>query len=104
MIPILILAAGQSTRMRGRDKLLEPVDGMPLLRQRVLTALAVSRQVSITLPDRDHPRGTTVFDLPIDRMAGGAIAGRAAKDQVIGADTCDEFGQVKGRDFRKISQ
>lgn len=69
MIPILILAAGQSSRMRGRDKLLEPVDGMPLLRQRVLTALAVSRQVSITLPDRDHPRGTTVSDLPIDLIA-----------------------------------
>ena len=39
-----------------------------------------------------------------DRMAGGAIAGRAAKDQVIGANTCDEFGQVNGREFRKIGQ
>ncbi|MBS8271860.1 nucleotidyltransferase family protein, partial [Halomonas litopenaei] len=28
-IPILILAAGRSRRMRGRDKLLEDVDGLP---------------------------------------------------------------------------
>ena len=32
MIPILILAAGASRRMRGQDKLLQVVDGMPLLR------------------------------------------------------------------------
>ncbi|MAY45584.1 MAG: 4-diphosphocytidyl-2C-methyl-D-erythritol synthase, partial [Rhodobacteraceae bacterium] len=29
-IPILLLAAGSSSRMRGRDKLMEEVDGQPL--------------------------------------------------------------------------
>ena len=39
--PILILAAGQSRRMRGRDKLMEVVEGQPLIR----------RQAEMALPD-----------------------------------------------------
>ena len=41
MIPILILAAGQSSRMGGRDKLLEDVSGHPLLRRQIGVAMAV---------------------------------------------------------------
>lgn len=65
MIPILILAAGQSTRMRGRDKLLEDIEGIALLRHRVLAALAASPLVFVTLPDLDHPRAKMVHDLPV---------------------------------------
>ena len=65
MIPILILAAGSSSRMRGRDKLLELVDGMPLLRHRVLAALKASAHVYVTLPDTDHPRSHAIRDLPV---------------------------------------
>ncbi len=65
MIPILILAAGASSRMQGRDKLLEQVDGMSLLRHRALAALAASPQIFITLPDPDHPRAQEVKDLPV---------------------------------------
>lgn len=65
MIPILILAAGASTRMRGRDKLLEPVDGLPLLRQRVIAALGASSQVFVTIPSPDHPRCATVGNLGV---------------------------------------
>ena len=65
MIPILILAAGSSSRMRGRDKLLETVDGMPLLRQRALAALGASTHIVITLPDLAHARADMIRDLPV---------------------------------------
>lgn len=41
MIPILILAAGTSSRMRGADKLAQMVDGQPLLRRIAAQALQV---------------------------------------------------------------
>ncbi|MEL6618387.1 MAG: nucleotidyltransferase family protein [Pseudomonadota bacterium] len=56
MIPILILAAGSSSRMRGRDKLMEIVDGTPLLTRQINMALAVSNDVRVALPPRPHPR------------------------------------------------
>ena len=66
MIPILILAAGASRRMRGRDKLLEPVDGVPLLRHVVDTALASGvGPVHIALPPIPHARYALLKDLDI---------------------------------------
>jgi len=52
---ILIPAAGASSRMRGRDKLLEEVRGQPLLRDRVEMALGLGHPVLVTLPP-DRPR------------------------------------------------
>lgn len=49
-LTILIPAAGQSRRMRGSNKLLEAVDGQPLLRRAVRTALATGSNVVVTLP------------------------------------------------------
>ena len=57
-LPILILAAGQSSRMRGADKLLEVVGDTPLLRRQVDAALHVSSRVFVALPDQSHPRAT----------------------------------------------
>ena len=51
---ILLLAAGSSSRMRGGDKLLEPVDGRPLLRRIVAAALATGLPVHVALPP-DRP-------------------------------------------------
>ncbi|MEX0365973.1 MAG: NTP transferase domain-containing protein [Ruegeria sp.] len=65
MIPILILAAGQSSRMRGRDKLLELVDGVPLVRRQVDVALRVSDDVRVALPPRPHPRYAPLQDCPV---------------------------------------
>ena len=62
MIPILILAAGGSTRMRGGDKLLEHLDGVPLLSAQVAKARAVSQRVFVALPDADHPRAKVISD------------------------------------------
>ncbi len=55
-VHILLLAAGASTRMRGTDKLLEKVQGRPLLRLMADRALATGLPLTITLPQRPHPR------------------------------------------------
>ena len=53
MIPILILAAGASSRMALRDKLLEPVAGEPMLRRAARIACDASDAVIVVLaPDR----------------------------------------------------
>lgn len=55
MIPTLLLAAGQSSRMGTRDKLLEQVDGVPILARLADRALQ-SGPVFVTIPTEDHPR------------------------------------------------
>jgi molybdenum cofactor cytidylyltransferase len=47
---ILILAAGASSRMRGRDKLLEPVAQEPLLARQIRIAQATGAQVLVAVP------------------------------------------------------
>lgn len=53
---IVLLAAGASSRMRGRDKLMEDIDGTPLLQAMIERALDTGLQVFVTLPHPDHPR------------------------------------------------
>ncbi|QFT60092.1 molybdopterin-guanine dinucleotide biosynthesis protein MobA [Sulfitobacter sp. THAF37] len=80
LMPIIILAAGGSTRMQGRDKLLEPVGGVPLLRQQAIKALALGRgPVIVALPPRPHARydavqGLDVRALPVPDAAEGMNA------------------------------
>ncbi|MCV2870047.1 nucleotidyltransferase family protein [Defluviimonas sp. WL0002] len=50
-VAILIPAAGSSSRMRGADKLMEPVDDEPVLRRVARLSLAASPLVFVTLPD-----------------------------------------------------
>lgn len=69
MIAILILAAGNSSRMRGRDKLMEDVDGMALLRRMVLRAQATGRQVTVALPAAPHPRYAALEGLDIKHIS-----------------------------------
>lgn len=65
-LPIVLLAAGQSSRMGGRDKLLEVVDGMPLLRRQALMALAAKAgPLFVTLPEAPHPRYDVIDDLDV---------------------------------------
>lgn len=71
MIPvaILLLAAGASSRMKGRDKLLEEIDGTPLQARQCARAVATGFPVYVTLPARDHPRaayatGTSIVEVP----------------------------------------
>jgi molybdenum cofactor cytidylyltransferase len=65
-LTILIPAAGSSARMRGADKLLEPVaDGVPLLRHQALKALATGHPVIITLRAPDPARAAALAGLPL---------------------------------------
>ena len=90
--PIIVLAAGASRRMRGRDKLLEDVDGEPLLRQQARKALAVtSGPVLIALPPAPHPRyaaldGLTVQIVPVPDAAEGMNASLRAAFSALPAD------------------
>ena len=49
-LAILILAAGRSSRMQGRDKLLEPVGGAPLVATLVARARKTGAKVFVALP------------------------------------------------------
>lgn len=60
---ILILAAGQSRRMRGADKMLEIIDGHPLIRRQVLAALATGLPVWVALPPDRPLRGAALQGL-----------------------------------------
>jgi len=65
-LPILLLAAGQSRRMRGRDKLMEEIDGVPLLRRVAGRACdAGIGPVLVALPPAPHPRHDALAGLPI---------------------------------------
>jgi len=55
-ISILLLAAGASSRMKGRDKLLEVVDGQPLLSAMCRRATLTGLVTYVTLPGLAHPR------------------------------------------------
>lgn len=63
-VTIVIPAAGASRRMAGRDKLIEPVDGAPLLRGVAARALALGADVLVTLPDGASPRADALAGLP----------------------------------------
>ena len=67
-IAILLLAAGQSSRMRGRDKLLEPVGQEPCLRVMAQRARATGCPVFVTLPPAPHPRHDAIDDLDVIRI------------------------------------
>ena len=84
---ILIPAAGGSSRMRGRDKLLEEVNGLPLLARQVRRALETGQNVFVTIP-REHPKRLTALSMvahpnlisgpPIDGREGIAVSVRLA--------------------------
>ena len=86
-IGILIPAAGASSRMGGRDKLLEPVGGFPLLALTAARAREATRHVCIALPGVEGPRHAAIAGLdvrwvqvpdPSEGMAASLRAGLAA--------------------------
>lgn len=64
-IAVLIPAAGASRRMRGTDKLLMDVGGLPLLRRQAEIALAAADHVTVALPGHLHPRAKALSGLPV---------------------------------------
>ncbi|KIN65224.1 4-diphosphocytidyl-2C-methyl-D-erythritol synthase [Sulfitobacter noctilucicola] len=68
--PIILLAAGASSRMRGRDKLLEDIGGTSLLRHQALKVRrATSGAVLVTLPTAPHPRYAALEGISVDLIA-----------------------------------
>jgi molybdenum cofactor cytidylyltransferase len=67
-LAILILAAGAASRMRGTDKLLEQIDGIPQLRRVAAAALATRCPTYIALPTDRPARARVLDDLPVTRI------------------------------------
>lgn len=74
---ILLLAAGRATRMRGADKMLEKVDGVPLLRLMAIRA-AKAGATRVVLAEGQTDRHALLSDLDIDLVEVPAGAGMAA--------------------------
>nr|WP_276616189.1 nucleotidyltransferase family protein [Rhodobacter sp. SGA-6-6] len=75
----MILAAGASARMGGRDKLLEPVAGRPLLRLMAERALATGAPVLVVLPPDRPARAAALAGLALRSIiAEDAAEGMAA--------------------------
>ncbi|MBE1282364.1 MAG: NTP transferase domain-containing protein [Rhodobacteraceae bacterium] len=91
-IAVLVLAAGSSSRMQGRDKLLEEIGGVPLLSRMISRAQKTGMSVYVTLPDPTHPRATRIREAhPVwvpdaaEGMSASIRAGIAALPQHIQA-------------------
>ena len=86
-IPVILLAAGQSRRMGGPDKLMQDVEGEPLLRRSARTALNAG-PVIVALPPEPHARygavsGLAVLTVPIpDAMEGMNASLRGAMQHI----------------------
>lgn len=92
MIAVVVLAAGASTRMRGRDKLLEEIDGVPLLRRQVLRAVATGAPVFVAVPPAPHARHDALADVdatlvPVADAAEGMNASLSAGINALPDDT-----------------
>ncbi len=90
-LAILILAAGRSSRMRGADKLLEPVQGRPLIRHLAEQARQLDLLVLITVPRDDLWRraalaGLDVALVDVDDPGAGMAASLAAGITALPAD------------------
>lgn len=75
---VLLLAAGQSTRMRGTDKLLRRIDGVPLIRRSAIQCAQTGLPVWVTLPPgsprADHLHGIDITSIPVSGPMSVSIA------------------------------
>ena len=93
MIPILILAAGKSSRMRGADKLAQIVQGQPLLRRIAAQAAAVA-PTFVALHHEADRRAALIDGLPVTPMlVPEAAEGQSAtlRAAVARLPACDAF-------------
>ncbi|MEM7723355.1 MAG: nucleotidyltransferase family protein [Pseudomonadota bacterium] len=74
---IVLLAAGRATRMRGADKMLEKIDGVPLLRLMSIRA-AKAGATRVVLAEGQTDRRALLSDLDIDLVEAPTGAGMAA--------------------------
>ncbi len=68
-LAVALLAAGRARRMRGRDKLLEVIDGKTLLRRQAERILAARiGPLAVTLPPDRPARAAALEGLPVTRL------------------------------------
>jgi CTP:molybdopterin cytidylyltransferase MocA len=83
MIATAILAAGSARRMRGADKLLEPVAGVPVLRRIAQAAAAAGGPVAVALRAQDPDRAAALAGLDVALLpVAAADEGMAASIRV----------------------
>ena len=75
---ILLLAAGASRRMRGRDKMLEEVEGEALVRLMARRALKSGVPVRVVLGPGQDARRAVLGDLPVEILEAEGADGMAA--------------------------
>lgn len=89
-ISILLLAAGSSSRMQGQDKLLQEIDGEPLLSVMCRRAALTGLPCYVTVPSHSHPRVTatgTATVVPVADAAEGMAASIRAGVKALPSDT-----------------
>lgn len=92
-IPVIVLAAGASSRMGGADKLMQVVDGMPLIRRQAqLARAATDGMVIVALPAAPHPRYDAISELdvvrcPVPDASDGMSASLRKAVSALPADT-----------------
>lgn len=90
---LILPAAGQSSRMRGADKLLQEVAGQPCLRAMALRGLRAGLAVLVTLPASDRARAAALAEVPVRRLpvANADLGMSQSLRSAIAAlpDTCD---------------
>ena len=92
-VPILILAGGASARFPG-DKLLQPVDGVPLIRDRALAALETGHPVIVAMRPGRPDRIAALEGLPVAiRVHEAALEGMGGTQRaaVAALPPCDRF-------------
>ena len=69
-VEILILAAGKSCRMNGKNKLLEPVGTQTLLERVIIETInSIATKVSVILPSGSSPLWDISGNYPIERLS-----------------------------------
>lgn len=114
-LAILILAAGRSSRMRGADKLLEPVQGRPLIRHLAEQARQLDLPVLITVPRDEVWRraalaGLDVALVDVDDPGAGMAASLAAGITALPADrtgvmlVLGDMPEITGADMALLAE
>ena len=104
-IGAIVLAGGRSSRF-GRDKLVEPIDGRPLLDYSIVAVRTLTDEiVVVAAPDAEPavPQGVTLvhdarpFEGPLAGLDAGLMASRADRVVVVGGDMPSLVPAVLGR-------
>lgn len=78
----VLLAAGQSSRMRGRDKLMELIDGVPQLLRMIEACAPHVDCLAVTLPSLDHTRASLLTNQQVPLPVPDATLGLSASIKI----------------------